>query len=334
MAELILVVDDDNALRDILEVNLVASGYEVCTASSGAEAVKVAKRQAPALVLLDLMMPGMNGIEVCKALRADHRTCSATIIVLTASVVRGHLFAALSSGADDYVSKPFDLDEVLLRVEAGLRRAAHLRATSPLTGLPGNFEITRRIEELMADEQGFALVHADLDNFKAYNDRYGFVCGDEAITATARLLVDAVGEVEGSPTFVGHVGGDDFALLLPEGAAERVAAEIVSTFDVLAPSLHDPDDARRGVVDVVDRSGQLHHIPLLAISLGIATTAHRRFHSPSEAAAVASETKQRAKAEPGSAWWVDRRCRPGEAPAFPPDAPAPSRLLAPNEREA
>ena len=159
----------------------------------------------------------------------------------------------------------------------------------------------------MADERSFALVHADLDNFKAYNDRYGFLRGDEAIRATATLLVDAVEEVEGSPTFVGHVGGDDFALLLPQAAAERVATEIVAAFDIFAPSLHDPVDVDRVSIEVCDRSGQLRRFPLLAISLGIATTAHRGFASPTEVAAIASETKQRAKAEPRSAWWVDRR---------------------------
>lgn len=307
MAESILIVEDEDDIARLLALALEAEGYECHTAGKGEDALSLALELAPDLVLLDLMLPGIDGVEVCRLLRKDPRTAFVAIIMLTARTLPADRVAGLEAGADDYVDKPFDLDEVLARVHRTLLRGRQLRATSPLTGLPGNFVIEAFLDRRIAEGQDFGLLHIDLDGFKAYNDHYGFVRGDRAIALTARMVLSAVEALGGQDAFVGHIGGDDFAVVCDADQAEAIAAGIVERFDEVADSLYDPDDRAQGYIEVVDRSGGSHRSPMLSISVGVADSRLRDYRSSTEAAAVAVELKRFAKAVPGSAWRIDRR---------------------------
>src|SRR2546425_12318045 len=172
MAESVLVVDDDPDVARFVEVNLRSAGYEVSVASNGEEALERAVELRPALVLLDVMMPKLDGFEVAQRLRRDARTSSTSIIMLTAKALSSDKVLGLSAGADDYIIKPFDATELLARVTGTLRRAREMRALSPLTGLPGNIRIQEEIRRRVAGEIPFALLYADLDHFNADNDPY------------------------------------------------------------------------------------------------------------------------------------------------------------------
>src|SRR6266487_1999507 len=223
MAESVLVVDDDPDVARFVEVNLRSAGYEVQVATDGEEALEKAVGARPDLILLDVMMPKLDGFEVAQRLRRDPRTSSTSIIMLTAKALSSDKVLGLSSGADDYIIKPFDPVELLARVKGTLRRAREMRALSPLTGLPGNIRVQEEIRRRVAEEYPFALLYADLDHFKAYNDHYGFVRGDRAIQALAHLAVEIVQEIAGPEGFVGHVGGDDFIILVGPNVAESMA---------------------------------------------------------------------------------------------------------------
>ena len=307
MPESVLVVDDDPDVARFVEVNLRSAGYEVTVASDGQEALERAVELRPDLVLLDVMMPKLDGFEVAQRLRRDSRTSSSSIIMLTAKALSSDKVVGLSSGADDYIIKPFDPVELLARVKGTLRRAREMRALSPLTGLPGNIRIQEEIRRRVGEDQPFALLYADLDHFKAYNDHYGFVRGDRAIQSLALLCTEVVHELVGPEGFVGHVGGDDFLLIVPPDPAAEVAKRLTEGFDELAPSLYDPEDLERGSVEVLDRQGNMRLFPLLSLSVGVATTAARTFSHYGEAVTVANEMKQVAKAQPGSAYAIDRR---------------------------
>jgi diguanylate cyclase (GGDEF)-like protein len=307
VAESILVVDDDPDVSRFVEVNLRSAGYEVAVANDGQQAIERAVELRPDLVLLDVMMPKLDGFEVAQRLRRDPRTSSASIIMLTAKALSSDKVLGLSSGADDYIIKPFDPVELLARVKGTLRRAREMRALSPLTGLPGNIRVQEEIRRRVADESPFALLYADLDHFKAFNDRYGFVRGDRAIQGLAKQVIENVYEMAGPEGFVGHVGGDDFIILIDPDLAPSVAGRICQRFDALVPSLYDPADVERGGVEVRDRQGNLRTFPLLTISIGVATTAHRTFSHYAEVVTVATEMKQYAKREPRSSYAVDRR---------------------------
>jgi diguanylate cyclase (GGDEF)-like protein len=182
-----------------------------------------------------------------------------------------------------------------------------MRQQSPLTGLPGNVRIEEVIEERVRAAARFAILYADLDYFKAINDHYGFMRGDQVIQFTARLIQDTAGEAGGPDTFVGHVGGDDFVIVCEADEAEAVADLIVRRFDAAVPDLYDTEDRERGSISVTNRRGEIQEFPFLSISIGIATTARRTFGHFAEAVAIATEMKTYTKATTGSSWAVDRR---------------------------
>ena len=307
MSESILIVEDEDDIARLIAMTLDADGYETHITSRGDEAFDCAVRLRPDLVILDLMLPGVDGMEVCRQLRKDPRTAAVSIIILTARTLPDDRVFGLEAGADDYIDKPFDLDELLARVHSSMRRSRQLRNTSPLTGLPGNFEIEAWLDSKLAGGEDFALLHVDLDGFKAYNDCYGFVRGDRAISLTSRLIEEAVSEICGVGAFIGHIGGDDFVVVCDVDEAIAVAERIVDGFDKLVAEIYDPNDREAGFIELADRSGTLRRHPLMSISIGIATTAVRRFAGSAEAAAVAAELKSFAKAVLGSAWRIDRR---------------------------
>jgi diguanylate cyclase (GGDEF)-like protein len=307
VAEHVLVVDDDPDVARFVEVNLRSAGYNVTVASNGEEAMDRALELRPDLVLLDVMMPKMDGFEVAQRLRRDSRTSSSSIIMLTAKALSSDKVLGLSSGADDYIIKPFDPVELLARVKGTLRRAREMRALSPLTGLPGNIRVQEEIRRRVAEDEPFSLLYADLDFFKPYNDHYGFVRGDRAIQGLARLINDIVHDMAGPQGFVGHVGGDDFIIIVPPDMGEVVAKSLVERFDEVSPSLYDSIDRERGSIEVPDRQGNVKVFPMLALSIGVASTSARRFTHYGEAVTTATELKQFAKREAGSSYALDRR---------------------------
>ncbi|MEX2101153.1 MAG: response regulator [Actinomycetota bacterium] len=306
-ADRVLVVEDDPFISRLLTLELGAEGYLVDSAVDGQEALEKALAILPDLVLCDVMMPRMDGFELTRRLREDPRTEGTTIIMITARGLGADKLEGLSSGADDYIVKPFDNEEVIARVRGALRRGRYLRSQSPLTGLPGNLRIEDEIEARIAAGEGFAVLYLDLDNFKSYSDRYGFVRGDDALRATGGLIRDAAEEVGGAGSFVGHIGGDDFVVLTEPGRAVALAEEVIRRFDASVASLYEPGDADAGYLESEDRMGHLQRFPLLSISIGIATTDVRGFVHRAEAVALATELKNLAKRTPGSAVAIDRR---------------------------
>jgi diguanylate cyclase (GGDEF)-like protein len=307
MPETILVVDDDPDIARFVEVNLRSAGYEVAVAGDGEEALEKAGALRPDLVLLDVMMPRIDGFEVASRLRKNPQTANTSIIMLTAKALSADKVTGLQSGADDYIIKPFDPIELLARVKGTLRRAKEMRNLSPLTGLPGNIRIQEEIERQVRDARPFAVLYCDLDNFKTYNDQKGFVRGDRVIQSTARTIQDAVVEFAGAESFVGHVGGDDFVAVVPTEVAEDIAKRICERFDGSLAEFYEADEIAKGSVRMEDRKGVIQDIPLVAVSIGIATTARRAFAHYGEAVAVATEMKQFAKRDGGSSYAVDRR---------------------------
>jgi diguanylate cyclase (GGDEF)-like protein len=306
MPESILVVDDDPDIARFVEVNLRSAGYDVSVAGDGEEALERAADLRPDLVLLDVMMPRLDGFEVAQRLRKNPQTANTSIIMLTAKALSSDKVTGLQSGADDYIIKPFDPIELLARVKGTLRRAKEMRNLSPLTGLPGNIRIQEEIERQVREHRPFAVLYLDLDNFKTYNDKYGFVRGDRLIQGTARMLQDAVVAYD-EDGFVGHVGGDDFVAVVHPETAEDVAKRVCERFDQDRALYYEDEDLERGFVRMEDRKGVEQDIPLVGVSIGIATTSKRAFAHYGEAVAVATEMKQFAKRDGGSSYAVDRR---------------------------
>jgi diguanylate cyclase (GGDEF)-like protein len=302
---IILVADDDEDILKFIEVNLRTQGHAVVTAGDGETALALALEHRPALVLLDIVIPGVDGYEVCRRLRSDWRFGDPSVILLTGRSLPADRNIGLAAGADDFIVKPFDPVELVSRVNLVLRRLEQVRSASPLTGLPGNLQIQRELQLRVAAGEEVALLYIDLDQFKAYNDHYGFLRGDEAIEALAGILWHAA---EGRPdTFLGHVGGDDFIVLTHPDVTESFVQDVISGFEARVDQLYDREDAARGYIHVLDRQGRKRRIPLLTLSIGVATNMGRDVHDHRVLVDIATEMKEFAKRKEGNAVAVDRR---------------------------
>ncbi|MEO2104171.1 MAG: response regulator [Actinomycetota bacterium] len=308
-ADRILVVDNEADIRRFIEVNLRLEGFEVVSAPDGEKGLAAAFEVDPSLVLLDVMMPGIDGIEVCRRLRADPRTSHVPVILLTAKSMTVDKVVGLAAGADDYVLKPFDPMELVARVRTTMRRAADLRGASPLTGLPGNHRIEGEIARRLDQGQDIAVAYVDLNNFKAYNDHYGFLEGDKVIQATAQVLRDVLTGTAYAEAFLGHIGGDDFVMLFDPVQADDVCSESIRRFDEMIPTLYAPEDRERGYLELRDRRGEMRRFGLVSIAIGVTTNAHRTFLDHRDIVAVATEMKTHVKsAHPDtSAYALDGR---------------------------
>ena len=318
-ADLILVVDDDDDILRFVQFNLEVEGFGVLTARDGETALQLAQQHRPDLAVVDLMMPGVDGVELTRRLRGSPTTSSIPIIMLTAKSATVDKVVGLTAGADDYVLKPFDNMELVARIRSMLRRAREFRESSPLTGLPGNNRILREITTRAERRSPFAVGHVDIDRFKTVNDVYGFSRGDEFIKALAACLQEAANAVDGEPpAFIGHVGGDDFVIVCTPDQIRPLTEHAITGFIRAADALSDPDDAARGYLELVDRRGNVQRAALVTISIGVGLSTSRSFQDPREVVAAASEMKSVAKSQPGSYVAIDRRtASAGGPPASP-----------------
>jgi PleD family two-component response regulator len=304
----ILIADDNPENRDLLDAFLASIDCEIEFAVDGRDTLDKVKQFQPHLILLDVMMPKLDGFEVCRRLRSDARTNSIPVIMLTAKDLTVDKVVGLTAGADDYIIKPFDTLELHARVRTTLRRARELRESSPLTGLPGNHAITVALSDWLHSGRPLAVVYADLNDFKPYNDRYGFVRGDDVIMMTAEVLQEAVLRHGSDGSFVGHIGGDDFMFACEPDDIVAICNDVIAEFEARLPHFYDADDYERGYVDLPDRQGDVRRFRRVSIALGVASTAQRRFRDHRELVEVATEMKGFLKRqERRSAFAIDGR---------------------------
>lgn len=307
----VLVIDDDPMILKMVKTVLENSslGFEVMLTDKGRQGIELAKSQIPDLILLDLMMPEMDGIEVCENLRASRLTYLIPIIMLTASASSIHRLDALRTGVDEYLSKPFDPEELEARIVGLIRRFRLTRASNPLTGLPGNLAIEQEIHRRLSRDELFARCYFDLDNFKAFNDYYGFEKGDECLRWVAQLLIEASEKLGIDDDFVGHIGGDDFIYITRPDHFEPLCQYFCTTFDSLVGGLYNEVDRNQGYIEVTNRRDEMQRFPLMTMSIGVATNERRTLSSPLQVAEIASELKRAAKqrSEKGSHYIIDRR---------------------------
>ena len=305
----VLVVDDDRNLRKIIATNLELAGFSVETASDGPEALELVEQLQPDIVLLDLMMPYMDGYEVARRIRNHQNPTIANvpIIILTAKGETEDKLRGFEAGADDYITKPFGPQELLARVRAKIRRVEVDASLSPLTRLPGNLAIEAELRRRIDAEEPFAVVYIDLDNFKAFNDVYGFTHGDEAIQMLARVTVDVVRRRGSHTDFVGHIGGDDFIVVTQSDRAEEIAKEVIAEFDRDIRNLYSAKDLRSGYIETRDRRGALNRFPIMTVSMAIVQNDRGQLSNYAQVGEAAAELKRYAKSIAGSVYVKDKR---------------------------
>jgi len=306
MSKKILLIDDSPFFRGQLKLSL-SKEYEVIEAGTGAEGLDMVKSEKPDLVLLDIIMPDYSGFEICRILRESESNNLMPIIMITSQDAQEDVLVGLELGADDYVKKPFNERELLSRIKNIFRRIDRNRNANPLTGLNGNLEIQREITSRITKGYRFAVIYVDLDNFKAYNDVYGFANGDRIIILTADILRDQADLWGNEDDFVGHIGGDDFIMISTPEKAIKICEEIIADFDEKVLNFYDEEDRVRGFITTKNRKGEVDTFPLMSISLAIVTNERRELSSAVEIGDIAAEVKKKLKTMVGSNYFIDRR---------------------------
>ena len=293
--EKILLIDDEIDKLFIFEMRLKNIGYKVITASDGESGIQKAIDEQPDMVLLDINMPELDGHGVCSTLKSDFQTRHIPVVMLTSSDTLGDKVKGLKGGVDDYITKNVDPLELEVRIESILRRFNESHHINPLTKLPGNISIEQELLKRLEDEKLFSVCYADLNSFKAFNDKYGFQKGDEILKAAANVIVNTLKNQGNTDDFAGHVGGDDFVFITSPDLDEKICQTIASDFDTIAPNFYNEEDREKGFIVTEDRSGNLQEFPLTVFSIVIISNENKNLKSVGEISTIAAELKSSLK---------------------------------------
>lgn len=263
----ILIGDDDRQFCQLMSLLLVEAGFTVLVAHDGHTLVRLAQERLPDLILIDLVMPHLDGYEVLRQLRNDTRTAHLPMIIVSVRGDPRDLVKGFENDADDFVTKPVIGTELVARIRSHLRRAARQPVYSPLTGLPGNTLLLGEIRQYLRQRIAFTLLHADLGNFKVFNDFYGFARGDTAIRELAGVLREVIRR-EAAATFLSHIGGNNFAILCPPEQTRAICRDIIARFEELVPKLYEGEELARGYLETRDRDGNWRRFPLIGLAIG------------------------------------------------------------------
>ena len=297
-------------LPPLVSAWIAGKGFPAVSVEDPAQIEAMALRSLPALVLVDADGAAGTGHALCERLKADPYTAIVPVAFLADRHSAAGVQDAFRAGADEVLTPVFEPDEQRSRLDVLLTRTERNVSVHPSTRLPGTNEIEREIKRYMDAGGLFAVCYADLDHFKEFNDRYSYYDGDRVIFLLSRILHDVVRGLCGANGFVGHIGGDDFILVLPLESAAPCCSEILTVFDLLIPFQYSDQDRRAGYFFGKDRRGTLHRVPFMTLSIGIVTNERRRFSHPAQVSELATEMKSYAKTLPGSVFVFDRRHDP------------------------
>lgn len=261
----------------------------------------------PTLFIINEDKLNIDITNILKTIRNNEDNIITPIMVITSNQDIEHEKEILQNEIEYYIKKPADDECVSLMIKNIIRLLYINRGISPLTKLPGNVPIQSELRKRLLKKQEFAVLYFDLDNFKAYNDTYGFLGGDEIIKQTARIILKNVNSDENIHNFVGHIGGDDFVAFVTNENYEEMCQNIIIEFDKKIVDYFTDEDKERGYLEVPNRKGIIEEFPLVSISIGVVEVSKGRFHNVLEIGEVGAQVKHLAKVTPGSAYAINRR---------------------------
>jgi PleD family two-component response regulator len=286
----ILVVEDDPDISQMLRIYFNSQGYEVLAVARGNDALDVCRKKQPNVVVLDIMLPDMDGYDVCRELRANLRTSHIPIIFLTQKDERSDKIAGLELGADDYITKPFDIEELKLRIQGAIRRTEATSLTDPTTALPSAKLIEEQLKGLISRD-GWAMLYIVINHIDAFTEAQDIVARDDFLRFVAMILNETV-EAHGTPNdFIGHTSGNDFMIVTVSPALDAIRDEFSARFDQGVFAFYDFVTRERGYVVYTDRHGSQQESPLMNLSIGVLTDADGPFP---DIRMLAAEARRRA----------------------------------------
>ena len=306
MTQEIYIIDDDESSLPIFK-ELFKNDQEFKFIGVKTEQIDVALKNIPFLIIINEDAIDINVVDVCKKIRTDEDNQITPIIVVSSKTDRKHRLEVLEESVEYYIKKPVDTDYLYYTVK-NLNRLLNInRRVSSLTGLPGNVQIHAELKKRIANKEEFSVLYLDLDNFKAYNDIYGFLKGDQIIEFTAQTILECIHDLFIDNSFVGHIGGDDFIAIIPSTEVDEICQSILVAFDKNVTKFFTDDDLERGYIEVANRKGIIEQFALTSISIGVVIGEKGRFSNILEIGERGAQVKHVAKSTMGSSYAIDRR---------------------------
>ena len=306
MIQEIYIIDDDESSLPIFR-ELFRNDNEFKFIGVKTEQIDIALKNIPFLIIINEDAIDRDVVEVCKKIRRDEDNQITPIIVVSSNSDRKHKLDVLSQSVEYYIKKPVDTDYLYYTIK-NLNRLLNInRKISPLTGLPGNVQIHAELKKRISKGQEFSVLYLDLDNFKAYNDVYGFLKGDQIIEFTAQTIMQCVHSMFLENSFIGHIGGDDFIAIVPTVEVDEICQSIIACFDKNVTKFFTEEDLEKGYIEVANRKGIMEQFALTSISIGVVIVEKGRFNNILEIGDVGAQVKHVAKSVMGSSYAVDRR---------------------------
>lgn len=307
MVQEIYIIDNNNELIERLKESFRRELDEFNFKTIKTLEIEIALRNIPSLIIIDEDTANINIVEFCKSIRSNEDNSITPIIVVSSNRDRQHIIDVLKTDVEYYIKKPIDDEYFYYTIKNIVGLLTKNRRISPLTGLPGNVQIQAEMKKRLLNKEKFAILYFDLDNFKAYNDVYGFSNGDEIIKFTARTISKYVHQIPNSDNFIGHIGGDDFVAIIGQTDYDKICQEIIIEFDKYAVDFYNKDDVERGFVEVANRRGIIEQFPLTTISIAVLEIDPRIYKTTLEIGEMAGQIKHQAKTIMGSTYVINRR---------------------------
>ena len=305
MRDIYIIDNTETTLNILKELFHKEKDYEFTSIKT--DEIDVVLRNIPDMIIVDEDTIGVDVKEVCKILRQDEDNSITPIIVISSNWDKDHRLEILKQSVEYYIVKPIEKEYIYYTIKNLTRLLQVNRRVSPLTGLPGNVQIQTEMKRRLLNKENFAILYFDLDNFKAYNDIYGFSNGDEIIKFTARTIVDNIHTTDSNDNFIGHIGGDDFIAIAYGGDYDKICKKIINEFDENVLKYYNKEDIEKGYIEVANRKGIIEQFPLTSISIGVVVVEPGRFRNTLEIGEIGAQVKHQAKSISGSSYIINRR---------------------------
>ena len=303
--EIYIIDDDESSIIVFRELFKDDDGYKFISVKSNQ--IDVALKNIPSIIIINEDAIEVDVLELCKKIRNDDDNGITPIIVVSSNSEKDHRVKILKEAGKNYIKKPVNAEYLYYTIKNLSRLLTINRRISPLTGLPGNVQIHAELKKRILNKEEFSVLYLDLDNFKAYNDVYGFLKGDEIIKYTADTIVKCIHENIEGDCFVGHIGGDDFIAIIPTLNSEKICENIIANFDSKVTNFYNEVDIEKGYIEVPNRKGVMEQFPLTSISIGVVEADKNRFSNMLEIGEIGAQVKHSAKTISGSSYAIDRR---------------------------
>jgi PleD family two-component response regulator len=287
----LLVVEDDVDIANMLKIYFSGLQFDVDVSHRGSDALEKTKKVLPHLIVLDIMLPDIDGYEVCRNLRMNMRTSHIPVIFLTQKDERSDRLQGLELGADDYITKPFDIEELKLRVQGAIRRSERESLTDPRSGLPAGRLIEEQLRRIIR-EKDWALLDMRVNHLEPFKDVYGFVAGDSVMRFAAMLVGEVVDELGTSDDFIGHAGSDNFIIITNSAAAPRIKQRVKERFAAEIQTHYNFMDRQQGFMQAPRADGGTERMPFMTMSVGIISPSQYAFADIREITELAAEARR------------------------------------------